>query len=387
MKIKECIINNNKMEVLISKLCYIDKEFDKYKESSEELGYIFLVKNSIYSVYNENILILDYGINKKSIEEKYKKNYINKIEIILSIKNEHVEMIYKILLIILNEYRIVRNKNFFVNEKELKKELEMVKLNFKKKDGLESYINYIITLINKSHGNIQNFKNKLKMKDIKEIKCVNSIKNLNIIKINKSKGILELIKNYSSPIRKYGFMVLVKSDLIEKYYRGEISYLLVSNKYKELIESIFISEYNISSFRVYDYELCELMVKDKLCDVNISNGYYMCRGEKINEVYEKIKNYFENYNEIEKIKKAYLYNEYNIGKKIEKEQEEKRYNIKKSINTRHKKILENRKELEKEFNEEEFYKNMLGEKEEIKEPIIRRSRYELVCDRLDKKEN
>ena len=110
------------MEVLISKLCYIDKE------NSSELGYIFLVKNSIYSVYNENLIILDYGINKKSIEEKYKKNYINKIEIIFSIKTEHVEMIYKILLIILNDYRIVRNKNFFVNEKELKKELEMLKL-------------------------------------------------------------------------------------------------------------------------------------------------------------------------------------------------------------------------------------------------------------------
>ena len=373
------------MEVLITKLCYIDKEFNKYKENSEELGYIFLIKNSIYSVYNEKILILDYGINKKSIEEKYKKKYINKIEIILSIKSEYIEMIYKILLIILNEHKIVWNKNFFVNEIELKKELEILKINLKKKEGLESYINYIITSINKSHGNIQNFKNKLKMKEVIPLEYVNSIKNLNIIKINKSKGILELIKNYSSPIRKYGFMVLVKSDLIEKYYRGEISYLLVSNEYKELIESIFLLDYNISSFRVYDYELCELMIKDKLCDVNISNGYYMCRGEKIIEVYENIKKYFENYNEIEKIKKAYLYNEYMIGKKIEEEQEKKSYNIKKSINTRYKKILEKKKELEKEFNEEEFYKNMLGEKEEIKEPIIRKSRYELVCERLDKK--
>ena len=30
----------------------------------------------MYSVYNENVIILDYVKNRKSIEEKYKKNYI-----------------------------------------------------------------------------------------------------------------------------------------------------------------------------------------------------------------------------------------------------------------------------------------------------------------------
>ena len=40
----------------------------------------------MYSVYNENIIILYYGKNRKSIEDKYKKNYISKIEIIKSIK-------------------------------------------------------------------------------------------------------------------------------------------------------------------------------------------------------------------------------------------------------------------------------------------------------------
>lgn len=372
------------MEVLISKLCYIDKEFEKYKENAEELGYIFIIKNTVYSVYNENVIILDYGKNRKSIEDKYKKNYISKIEIIKSIKSEYVEMIYKILLIILNEYRIVWNKNFFINEIEAKKELEMVELNFKKKDGLESYINYVITTINKFHGNIQNFKSKLNKKGVIELEYVNSIENLNMIKINKPKGILELIKNYSSPIRKYGFIVFVESEMIDKYYKGKISYLLVSNEYKELIENIFICGHNINVLRVYDYELCELMVKDKLGDVNILNGYYMCGSQIIIEVYENIKNYFENYSEIEKIKKVYLYNEYKIGKKEEEEKKENKYDKKKSIKERHKKMLE-KKKLEKEFNDEELYKNILEKKEEIKEPIIRKSRYELICERLDKK--
>jgi hypothetical protein len=39
------------MDILIKKLCYIDKEFEKYKDNVEELGYIFIIRNSIYSVY------------------------------------------------------------------------------------------------------------------------------------------------------------------------------------------------------------------------------------------------------------------------------------------------------------------------------------------------
>ncbi len=375
------------MNVLITKLCYLDKEFYKYKENVEELGYIFIIKNKIYSGYNENPIILDYGSNRKKIEDKYKKNYISKIEIIKSIKSKYTEIIYKILLILLNEYRIVWDKNFFVNEIEVKKELEIVELHLKK-DGLESYINYVLTRINKYDGNIINLKNKLKIKEKIPLECVGSIENLNEIKIKKDKGILELIKNYSSSIRKYGFMVLIESDLVKKYYKDNVSYLLASSEYKELVESIFISEYKIKSFRVYDYELCELMIKDKLGGVSISNGYYMCGYDRVDQVYEKIKEYYEKYSELENLKKAYLYDEYGIGKKVEEKKAEHIYDKQKSVCLRHTKMLEKNKleEFNKdEFDEEKYYRMVLGEKEEIKEPIIRKSRYELVCERLDKK--
>ena len=35
-------------------------------------------------------------------------------------------------------------------------------------------------------------------------------------------------------------------------------------------------------------------------------------------------------------------------------------------------------------NEEDFYKKMLGKKEEIKEPIERKSRYEILCEKIGK---
>ncbi len=52
--------------------------------------------------------------------------------------------------------------------------------------------------------------------------------------------------------------------------------------------------------RVYDYELCELMIKDKLGVVNISNGYYLCKKNKAKEIFELIKKYYENYDSVEK---------------------------------------------------------------------------------------
>ena len=331
-------------KTLIAKLCYIDKEFDKYKENFKEKGYIFVIVNSIYSTYNEKVFILDYGENKKSIREKYNKNYIEKIKIIRSIKNEYVEMIYKILLILLDEYRVVKGKNFFVNDTEVKKELDMIEINFKKRDGLDTYINYVITSINKNYGNIQNYKNKLKITKVISLECVNQMKNLSAIKISKiNDNTVELIKNYSSPIRKNGFIVIISSDMVEKYFSGKMSYLLVSNKYKEKIDSIFVFEPNITAFRVYDYELCELLVKDKLKNVNILNGYYMCGMEKIKEVYDEIIKYFVNYIEIESIKKAYLFNEYGIGQKIKEEKVEIKYDIKKSANERYRKLIENKK--------------------------------------------
>lgn len=377
--------------VLIKKLCYIDKEFEKYKEQENiDYGYIFMIKNDLYSVYNEPIIMLDYGI-KKSIDERYNKKYLKKISLIRSIKIPYVELVYKLLLIILNEYRIVKNKNFLINNIDVKKELDMLGIHFKKKDGLESYINYIITTINKKYGSIINLKNRLNEKKIIPIKCINSKENVSQIKIKK-KDSLEKINEYESSIRKYGFIVLIESEEIEKYYKGEITYIIVSDTYKEQIESMFIKEPKIHTYRVYNYEMCELMVKDMLKNENISNGYYMCKKEKGKEKFELIKEYYEKNNQVENLKKSYLYGEYKIGKKVNEEIIKDKIKNIDYINigkeSRHKKIIErmNEKKEKKEIeiDEEELYKMLIGTKEEIKEPIERKSRYELACKRLEK---
>jgi hypothetical protein len=371
------------MEVLIKKLCYIDKEFEKYKnQEDEDLGYIFIIKNELYSVFDEPIIILDYG-TKKSIEEKYNKLYLEKISIKSSKKIEYVEMVYKLLLILLNEYQIAVNKNFISNEIQVKKELDMLGIHLKKKDGLETWINYVLTSINKSYGSIGILKNKLKEKKEINLKCINPKENMNMIKIKKIKDSLEKISKYESDVRKYGFIVVIESEELEKYYKGEITYILICEKYKESIERIFVKEPKIKSYRVYNYEMCELIVKDKLRNVNISNGYYMCKKDKANEIIELVSKYYEKYDSVEKLKNAYLYDEYRIGKKTIEENikvVEKIDYINTGKERRHKKIKE-----EEKFDEEKLYNMLKGIKEEIEEAIERKSRYELVCDRLKKK--
>lgn len=379
------------MEVIIKKLCYIDKEFIKYKDLEDiDVGYVFMIKNDLYSVFDERIIILDYG-SKKSIEDKYKNVYLEKISVISSIKIEYTEMVYKLLLILLNEYRIVGNKNFLINEIEVKKELEMLRIHLKKKDGLELWINYVLTSINKIYGNIQNLKNKLKEKKIIPLECVNSKEKMNQIKIKKILDSKEKISKYESEVRKYGFMVLVESEELEKYYKGEITYIFACEKYKELIERTFVKEAKIITLRVYDYELCELMIKDKLGMVNISNGYYLCKKSKAKEIFELIKKYYENYDSVEKVINGYLYGEYKIGKKpLEEKKEvqiEKIDYIKIGKELRHKKIIEKGKAKKEEIkiDEEKLYNMLVGIKEEIKDPIERKSRYEMLCERLEKK--
>ena len=43
------------------------------------------------------------------------------------------------------------------------------------------------------------------------------------------------------------------------------------------------------------------------------------------------------------------------------------------------------KKEEIKIDEEELYKMLVGIKEEIKEPIERKSRYEMLCERMEKK--
>ena len=72
----------------------------------------------------------------------------------------------------------------------------------------------------------------------------------------------------------------------------------------------------LNSIRIYDYELGILMLRDQLKNEIYDINLYICNSEKIKNIFSKIKKYFNDYEDYQMLKDAYLYDEYKIGVKI-----------------------------------------------------------------------
>ena len=367
---------------LISKLSYIDNNFNKYKKINDVEGNIYLIENKFHSVYNYKVYLIDCNENAEIFKEKY-SNYVEPIKIIKKVKVPYIKIIYEMLLIFLMEQMINKDKKFFIELPILKKELEKIRTFFNKKEpliGLGLYVDYILSSINKKYVSVQQFIKLLNTNNLLEnIKCVNKYDGeLKVNTINQK--IITQIQNYTSSIRKYGFMVLVESEELKKYYSSKVSYFLIGDKYKEILNDMFIFESEIISTRIYNYELAELIAEDLLKKYFIGKkGYYLCNTEEIKKVCLIIKNYFDTYDDIEDIKKAYLYEKYNIGEKVEKDE---------LINTnvdyvenKYKKIS---REGKKYYDKQRKSNESSNENKNI-ECMKTKTRYEMICEKLEKK--
>ena len=82
-------------------------------------------------------------------------------------------------------------------------------------------------------------------------------------------------------------------------------------------DNILIGNMNVvNSVRIYDYELGILMLRDQLKKELYDRNLYISNNKNILLIFEKIKKYFDKYDDCNKIKNAYLFNECNIGKNI-----------------------------------------------------------------------
>lgn len=139
-------------------------------------------------------------------------------------------------------------------------------------------------------------------------------KNKNII--NKKENTIDLIINYSSEIRKNGFLVELESEEIKYYYGNKIKLIMGLSRYDEK-DNMLISNINvINSIRIYNYELGILMLRDQLKSQLYETNLYICNSEEIKNIFEKIKKYFNDYEDYQILKDAYLYDEYKIGVRI-----------------------------------------------------------------------
>lgn len=360
--------------ILISKLTYISSEFNKYKKVDkvdEADGYLYMISNPLHLVYNIDVYIVKCNTYEKKLGDR----------ILKSIKVPYVNIIYELLNIILLPHQII--KKFYTEEKIIKKEFDKIKSSFRNKDnliGLETYVNYFLSSLNKKYGSISNYvkmHNLNKIKNEKEIRCVNVYNEKLVIKpINKK--MFEKIKNYSSDVRKYGFILIVESEELTKYYSSQMNNLMVCEKWKKVIDDLYVMEPNIISNRVYNYELAELLIEDQLGKYKVNTNNYLCGIEKIKEVYNRVVSYYERYDTVEKIKQAYLFEEYHIGNKVN---EEKKSDNKVYIEKKNLQLLKEGKKYVPNVD----INNVLVDAVDDKICMKTKSRYEMICEKLKNK--
>lgn len=309
---------------MIKKILYFNKDkkipninYDEIlaRLKKDYTGWIYCIESEILNVYGKKYVIVDVAKDNDQIIKEMKK--YPRCKLVKKINLVSVNSYYEILK--LNLFNIQVENKFFNNKTLVKKELKKIE----KTESLEEYYKLLLTNINTNFNHINTFF-KMRRQYIPTYRiCERKDKNI----INKKVNTLELIKNYSSQIRKYGFLVELESEEINYYYNNKIKMILGIVRYID-INNILITNTNINnSIRIYDYELGTLLLRDQLKNEIYDTNLYISKDKNILAILEKIKKYFDEYDDCNKIKNAYLYNEYNIGKNLKPDIKQTNTNI------------------------------------------------------------
>ena len=320
---------------MISKILYFNKDkkisnvnYDEILSRLKEdyTGLLYCIESEILNVYEKKYVIVNVAKDNEEINKEMKK--YPKCKLVKKINLDTVNCFYEILKLNLFNIQI---KNKFFNDKALvKKELKKIE----KIKSLDEYYKLLLININTVYNHINTyFKIRRKYIPIYRL-CEKKEKNI----INKNENTIDLIINYSSKIRRNGFLVELESEEIKYYYGNKIKLIMGLLKYDEK-DNMLIGNINVvNSIRIYDYELGILMLRDQLKNELYDTNLYIPKNKNISLIFEKIKKYFDEYDDNKKIVSAYLYNEYKIGKNVKPDIKEPIKNIE-WIETPKKKIL------------------------------------------------
>jgi len=292
---------------MISKILYFNKDSKisnvNYSEITSRLkndytGWIYCMESEILNVYGKKYVIVDVAKDDEEIVRRIDRYPRSKL--IKKINLVTVNCYYEILKLNLFNIQI---KNKFFND------ISLVKKEFKKIEetrSLEEYFKLFLINIKLIYNHINTYFG-LRRKYIPTYKlCERKEKKI----INKKEDTLNLIKNYSTQIRKIGFLVEIESDEIKYYYNNQIKMIMSLIRYNEK-DDMLISDMNISkSIRIYDYELGILLLKDQLKNELYDTNLYINKNKDISDIFYKIKKYFDEYDDYIKLINAYLSNEY-----------------------------------------------------------------------------
>ncbi len=298
---------------MISKILYFNKDkkisnvnYDEILSRLKEdyTGWLYCIESEILNVYGKKYVIVNVAKDNEEIIKEMKK--YPRCKLVKKINLVTVNCYYEILK--LNLFNIQVENKFFNDKTLVKKEFKKIE----KTNSLDEYYKLLLININTVYNHINTYF-KIRRKYIPTYKLCEK-KNKNII--NKKENTIDLIINYSSEIRKNGFLVELESEEIKYYYGNKIKLIMGLSRYDEK-NNMLISNINvINSIRIYNYELGILMLRDQLKLQIYETNLYICNSEEIKNIFEKIKKYFNDYEDYQMLKDAYLYDEYKIGIKI-----------------------------------------------------------------------
>ena len=302
-----------------SKICkLVDKKNGLQKNGIKKdiPGYIYCISNSLYNIYS--IEYYKLGNTKNLIRRlgDYNINYFEPIEIKEIIKVPYKFMFEILLFTKLKNYRIRKSREFFKNYDLIKKEFTIIKEILEKKEGLDSieeYYDYVINNLESlsfTEEEILNFQICNRYKNKNSITMSNKI-SYNLKPQNYNNNYKNRIINYISFKKVSGYLFHLEIPEISYIFDNNVQVILILknniSNFTEFIGNVKI----LNKIKIYDIKFTKLLLYDMLNNTHIKNKYFLCSYEKTIEVIMKIKEYYDCYNCIDKIKKEYLCERYN----------------------------------------------------------------------------
>ncbi len=297
---------------MISKIMYFNKDKnianDDYENISmriknDYIGWMYCIESEIMNVYEKNIVIVKISNDENEIIDDMKK--YPKSKLIKKIKLNMVNSYYEIFKLML--FHIQLNNIFFNNKMMVKKEFKKIE----KTKSPEEYYTLLLDHIKITYNHINTYFKR--RRNYIPIYKISNVREKNIIR--KKENTKLSILNYSSKIRKYGFLIELESDEIKYYYDGKIISIMGVVRYDEK-NNILLSNPKVKkSIRIYNYEFGILLLRDQLKNKLYDANLYISNSDEITKIFEKIKKYFGDYEDCEMIKNAYLCDEYENKRK------------------------------------------------------------------------
>jgi len=237
LKMDDEIIDEEQLKIyaIICTLANTDKNnLTKDNLIYDEEGYLYCIYNSIYDVYDIEILKVGNSCNLKERYRDYKYMYLNDIEV----KNElYVPFKYTfeyLLFFSLNKNRVYQKREYFTKYEEINDEFKIIE-NIIKQDELtdiEKLKKYLVYVLKKF--NITNINDYEMPKDM-NVKLVNK-KTINYNVLQKKENI-----KYEYKKGKSGYIHILEIPEINYNFNNKVQYICVSPKQiiKYLTEFLF----------------------------------------------------------------------------------------------------------------------------------------------------